>query len=64
VSLGTGSIVRDSTLSDSVIGEKAMITGSRLHHAFLGDAVVVDGVSGSMSIGDHSEIRTEPRSGE
>jgi len=63
VSLGTGSVVRNSTLSDSVIGEKATIRNSKLHHAFLGDAVVVDGVSGSLSIGDHSEIRIATASG-
>ncbi len=58
VSLGTGSTVRHSTISDSVIGEHANITACSLHHAFLGDAVTVEGVNGSLSIGDHSEIRS------
>ena len=57
VSLSAGSVVRHSTISDSVIGEKATITNSKLHHTFLGDSVVVQGVNGSINIGDHSEIR-------
>ncbi len=58
VSLGAGSIVRHSTISDSVIGEQGQISKCALHHAFLGDAVTVEGVKGSLSIGDHSEIRS------
>ncbi len=57
VSLGAGSVVRNSTISDAVIGDKSQITDSTLHHAFLGDAVIVEGMSGSLTIGDHSEIR-------
>jgi len=60
VSLGAGSVVQHSTLVDAVIGEKATITHASLHDAFLGDGVVVHGVNGSLSIGDHSEIRGEP----
>lgn len=56
VSLGAGSTVRDSTISDAVIGEKSTIMSSTLHHAFIGDAVTVQGVNGSLSVGDHSEI--------
>ncbi len=59
VSLGTGSVVRHSTISDAVIGEKATITHAKLHHAFLGDSVTVDRANGSINIGDHSEIRGE-----
>ncbi len=56
VSLGAGSTVRDSTITDAVIGEKTTIMDSKLHHAFIGDAVTVQGVNGSLSVGDHSEI--------
>jgi len=57
VSIGAGSIVRSSTISDAVIGENASVTGSNLRRAFLGDAVIVEGMNGSLNIGDHSEIR-------
>ena len=56
VSLGAGSIVRDSTIRDAVIGEKCTILSSTLHHAFIGDSVTVQEVKGSLSVGDHSEI--------
>lgn len=59
VSLGAWSVVRHATLRDTVAGTQVTITQSHLHDAFLGDHVVVDGVSGRMSVGDHSEIRGE-----
>ncbi len=59
VSLGAGSIVRGSTVRNAVIGEQALIVNATLHDVFLGDSVVVEGVTGSMTIGDHSEIRGE-----
>ncbi|MDQ8163811.1 MAG: sugar phosphate nucleotidyltransferase [Gemmatimonadota bacterium] len=57
VSLGAGSTVRHSTITNAVIGERATVEHAQLHDAFLGDRVVVHGVHGSMSIGDDSEIR-------
>ncbi|MBY0490885.1 MAG: NTP transferase domain-containing protein [Gemmatimonadaceae bacterium] len=57
VSLGAGSVVKHSTMRDTVAGEKVTITNSTLHDCFLGDSVVVEGVKGRMTIGDHSEIR-------
>ena len=59
VSLGAGSTVRNATVRDTIAGLQATISNASLHDAFLGDHVVVQGVSGSMSIGDHSEIRGE-----
>ena len=57
VSLGAGSTVRHSTITNAVIGERATVEHAQLHDALLGDRVVVHGVHGSMSIGDDSEIR-------
>jgi glucose-1-phosphate thymidylyltransferase len=57
VSLGAGSTVRNATVRDTVAGEKVSISGGTIHDSFLGDAVVVDGVSGRMTLGDHSELR-------
>jgi glucose-1-phosphate thymidylyltransferase len=56
VSLGAGSRVRDSRIRDAVIGEKCTISDSTLHHAFIGDSVTVQGLEGSVTVGDHSEI--------
>jgi glucose-1-phosphate thymidylyltransferase len=55
VSLGAGSVVRHSTLRDSVIGDKAHITNANLHDSFLGEQVVVDGVTGVLNLGDNAE---------
>ncbi len=57
VSLGAGSVVEDSTLSDSIVGVNAQIRASTLANSLLGDDVVVEGVSGEVTISDHSEIR-------
>jgi glucose-1-phosphate thymidylyltransferase len=59
VSLGSGSVVRHATVRDTVAGNQVTITQAHLHDAFLGDHVVVEGVSGRMTVGDHSEIRGE-----
>ncbi|HYW33145.1 MAG TPA: sugar phosphate nucleotidyltransferase [Gemmatimonas sp.] len=56
VSLSAGSTVRDSSIKNAVIGEGTRITDSTLHHSFIGDGVTVQGVAGSLSVGDHSEI--------
>lgn len=58
VSLGAGSIVRHSVVRDAVIGDKAVIEHAQLHETFLGDHVVVHGVTGALNVGDHSEIRS------
>jgi glucose-1-phosphate thymidylyltransferase len=56
VSLETGAVVLDSTLSNSVIGRDAKISHARLDGAFLGNSVLVDNFEGSASLGDHSEL--------
>jgi len=60
VSIGTGSVVRHATIADAVIGDRAHIAHAALHHSFLGDSVVVEGVQGALNVGDHSEIRITP----
>ena len=59
VALGKGSIVRQSTVRDTIAGEHAVITNATLRDCFLGDRVKVEGVAGSLNIGDDSEIRGE-----
>jgi glucose-1-phosphate thymidylyltransferase len=63
VSLGAGSTVRGSTLRDCVIGEKAEITNAKLHDSFLGDQVVVHGVSGTINVGDNGDVRCDAANG-
>ena len=57
VSLGAGSVVRHATVRDTVVGEHTQILNASLHDSFLGDHVVVDGLHGRMTVGDHSELR-------
>jgi len=59
VTLGKGCIVRQSTVQDTIAGEHAVITNATLRDCFLGDRVKVEGVAGSLNIGDDSEIRGE-----
>ena len=59
VSLGAGSVVERSEVRDSIVGNKARITGSKLEHSMIGDETIVEGVRGSITLGDHSEIRSE-----
>ena len=56
VTLETGSVVRDSTLSHAIIGANAQIEHSMLSHAMLGDRVKVSRFNGSASIGSHGEV--------
>jgi glucose-1-phosphate thymidylyltransferase len=57
VSIGAGTVLDGATVRHAVIGTKATIRNATLHDSFLGDSVVVEGVSGAMTIGDHSEVR-------
>jgi len=57
VVVGKGSVVRNSTLRDTIIGDKSSVTACQLHDSMLGDAVVLEGVAGAATVGDHSEVR-------
>jgi glucose-1-phosphate thymidylyltransferase len=59
VSVSTGTTIVGSTLRDAVVGRDARLSHVKLHDSLLGDAVVVSGVSGSLSVGDHSEVNGE-----
>jgi glucose-1-phosphate thymidylyltransferase len=56
VTIETGSIVRGATLRDTIVGEACTIENARLHDSMLGDHVVVRGLNGVVSLGDHAEI--------
>jgi glucose-1-phosphate thymidylyltransferase len=57
VSIGKGTVLDGATIRNSVIGDKCTIVRATLHDSFLGDQVTVEGTTGSMTLGDHSEFR-------
>jgi glucose-1-phosphate thymidylyltransferase len=57
VSVEKGTVIRNSTVRDAIIGARCRIEDSRLSDAMLGDDVVVRGVTGSLSVGSHSEVK-------
>jgi glucose-1-phosphate thymidylyltransferase len=59
VTLGAGAVVEDSELSDTIVGEKSRIVKSSLRNSLIGDEAYVEGVRGELTIGDHSEIRSD-----
>ncbi len=57
VSIGEGSKIKGSTLSNTIIETRSTVTDSTLTYSLVGSDTVVEGVSGSMTIGDDAEIR-------
>jgi len=57
VTIEAGTVIRDSTVADAIIGARCQIAHARLVGAMLGDDVVVEGFKGSASLGSHSEVR-------
>ena len=58
VSIGAGSVIEDSQIEHTIIGEKAKIVRSKLSNSLIGDEALIDGVKGTMTVGDHSEVTT------
>jgi glucose-1-phosphate thymidylyltransferase len=59
VSIGSGSRVEGSTLSDTIVGKKANVKGSTLSNSLVGDEVTIEGLKGELTVSDHSEIRVK-----
>jgi glucose-1-phosphate thymidylyltransferase len=59
VSLGAGTIVEHSTLRDTIAGTGCRIVRSTLRNSLIGDEVLVAGVEGEVTLGDHSEVRAD-----
>jgi glucose-1-phosphate thymidylyltransferase len=57
VTLGKGSKVESSTLTDTIVGSKGTIRHSQLHNSLIGDEVIIEGLKGELTVSDHSEIR-------
>jgi glucose-1-phosphate thymidylyltransferase len=56
VSIGAGSVIENSEVRHSIVGNKAKISSSQLHASLIGDEVVVQRMRGSLTVGDHSEL--------
>jgi glucose-1-phosphate thymidylyltransferase len=63
VTLGPGCVVRDSALRDAIVGNDTSIEGCTLHDSLIGAHVVVRGVHGVLSVGDHSTVDGRERPG-
>ena len=57
VAIGAGTTVENSTLSHTIVGTKSRLAGTTLTNSLIGDEVQLEGVSGELTVGDHSEIR-------
>jgi len=57
VSIGAGTVVEGSTLAHTIVGAKSKIRGATLTNSLVGDEVVLEGVKGEVTVGDHSEVR-------
>jgi glucose-1-phosphate thymidylyltransferase len=57
VSIGTGTVIEDSEVRDSIVGSEAKITKSQLKDSLVGDNVVLHGLHGEVTVGDHSEVK-------
>ncbi len=56
VTVETGTVIVNSTLSHTLVGQKGVITDATLRHSMLGNRVTVKGFSGSLSVADDSDI--------
>ena len=56
VTIETGTVIRNSKLRDTILGENVTIENAELHESVIGDNSVVKGVKGSLNIGDHSSV--------
>jgi len=56
VSIGANTVIRSSTVRDSVIGDDTRVSNSKLANSMIGSSAVVEGVTGTLTISDHSEV--------
>lgn len=57
VSLGNGTSINNSKISNSIIGEQAKINRSKLSNAMIGNAAEYSGESADLSLGDYSVVK-------
>src|SRR3954467_5847873 len=61
VSLEAGTTVTGSRLKNTIVGRDAKLSGVSLDGSLLGNRVLVDGLHGSVTLGDHSEVTATPK---
>ena len=54
VSLGEGTVIEDSLITESIIGSETTITNCRLETSLIGHNVTVTGLTGRLNLGDDS----------
>jgi len=59
VSVGRNSVVRNSTIEDSILESNVTVEDSRLHGSLLGERSQVRGVNGEVNVGDDSQVSGE-----
>jgi glucose-1-phosphate thymidylyltransferase len=57
VSLSAGTVVENSELRDTIVGEQSRIVNCALRGSLVGDAVKLEGLRGVATVGDHAEVR-------
>ncbi|HZE75365.1 MAG TPA: sugar phosphate nucleotidyltransferase [Gemmatimonadales bacterium] len=60
VSLEQGTTVKDSTIANTMVGRDSTLRCVRLDRALIGNSVLVEGLAGSVTLGDHSEVTAKP----
>ena len=60
VSIGAGSTIEGSTLTNTMVGDGTRIVGSTLDKSVIGDAAVVEGMRGHVNVSDHSVVKVSP----
>jgi glucose-1-phosphate thymidylyltransferase len=53
-----GSKVLSSTLSHTLVGANTLVARCTLANSLVGDSVVLEGVRGEVTVGDHAEVRS------
>ena len=56
VTIEQGSVIADSTIAHSILGQNCRISASRLSHSMLGNRALVKHFAGSLSVPDDSDI--------
>jgi glucose-1-phosphate thymidylyltransferase len=57
VSIGAGSVIEGAELRDTIVGFNSRVRNCHLHDSLIGDHVLLDGVRGEVTVGDHSEVK-------
>jgi glucose-1-phosphate thymidylyltransferase len=60
VSVGAGSTIDGSTLTNTIVGAGANVSNSTLEKSMIGDAATVEGVRGQLNVSDHSVVKIAP----